>query len=130
MEGLGARLFFSPVYPETTRTGGGVLGKIGGEVVGTITLQWSDRMFWGETPQDAGYIHKLAVRPAYTGRGVGLQLLRWAEKQASVAGRRSLRLNCLASDRGLCDYYEEAGFKHIRNVIEQRGLASLYEKKL
>jgi GNAT superfamily N-acetyltransferase len=78
----------------------------------------------------AGYIHKLAVGPAYTGRGVGLQLLLWAEKQALAAGKRYFRLNCLASDRGLCDYYEKAGFKHIRNVLEQRGLASLYEKRL
>jgi ribosomal protein S18 acetylase RimI-like enzyme len=87
-------------------------------------------MFWAETPQDAGYIHKLAVRPAYTGRGIGLDLIRWAENQASTIRKRYLRLNCSASDRGLCDYYEKAGFKHIRNVLEQRGLASLYEKKL
>jgi GNAT superfamily N-acetyltransferase len=106
------------------------LGKIGGETIGTITLQWSDRMFWGEVPQDAGYIHKLAVKRAHAGREVGLQLLRWAERRALSAGKRYLRLNCLASDRGLCNYYERAGFEHVRNIIEQRGLASFYEKRL
>ena len=98
---------------------------------GTITLQWSDRIFWGEIPQDAGYVHKLAVRRAHAGRGFGLQLLRWAEEQASIAGKQYLRLNCLASDRVLCDYYyEKAGFRHVRDIVEQRGPASLYEKRL
>jgi GNAT superfamily N-acetyltransferase len=122
---------FSPqsIYKQLER-GEVYLGKIGRKIVGTITLQWSDKMFWGRTPQDAGYIHKLAVRPVYTGREVGLQLLLWAEKQAVAAGKRYLRLNCLASDRVLCDYYEKAGFKHICNVLEHRGLASLYEKTL
>jgi|SRR5438876_4305931 len=104
-------------------------GRIGGEIVGTITLQWRDKMFWAETPQDAGYIHKLAVRPAYGGKGIGLQLIRWAENQASTIRKRYLRLNCLASDRGLCDYYEKAGFKHIRDVLEQRGLAKSVRKE-
>lgn len=106
------------------------LGKIDGETVGTITLQWIDPTFWGKTASDAGYVHKLAVKRAYAGRGVGLQLLQWAENQASAAGRRYLRLNCLASDRALCHYYEKAGFKHVRNIVEPRGLASLYEKPL
>ena len=97
---------------------------------GTITLQWSDRIFWGEIPQDAGYVHKLAVRRAHAGREFGLQLLRWAEKQASIAGKQYLRLNCLSSDRALCVYYEKAGFRHVRDIVEQRGPASLYEKRL
>jgi hypothetical protein len=60
---------------------------------------------------------------------IGLQMLGWAEKQALTGGKRYLRLNCLVSDRGLSDY-EKAGFKHIRNVLEKRGPASLYEKRL
>lgn len=30
---------------------------------GTITLQWADLVFWGEQQPNAGYVHKLAVRP-------------------------------------------------------------------
>jgi len=52
------------------------------------------------------------------------------KKQASIAGKQYLRLNCLESDRVLCDYYEKAGFRHVRDIVEQRGPASLYEKRL
>jgi len=52
------------------------------------------------------------------------------KKQASSAGKKYLRLNCLASDRVLCDYYEKAGFRHVLDIVEQRGPASLYEKRL
>ena|SRR5438445_7990816 len=36
------------IYKQLER-GEAYLGKIGGEVFGTIALQWSDKMFWGDT---------------------------------------------------------------------------------
>jgi len=98
--------------------------------VGTFTLQWTDSLFWGERPADAGYIHKLAIRPSSGGKGIGLEMLKWAEAQAKSAGKRFLRLNCLAEDRKIRDYYERAGFVYRGDVVEPRGRASLYEKRL
>jgi len=97
---------------------------------GTFILQWSDSPFWGERPPDSGYIHKLAVRPDFAGRGIGREMLRWAEARAKSAGKRFLRLNCMAGDRKIRDYYERAGFTHRGDVVEPRGRASLYEKRL
>src|SRR6059036_2416969 len=97
---------------------------------GTFILQWSDSPFWGERPPDSGYIHKLAVRPDFAGRGIGREMLRWAEARAKSAGKRFLRLNCLAGDRKIRDYYERAGFTHRGDIVEPRGRASLYEKRL
>jgi len=34
---------------------------------GTVTLQWSDKKFWGDLPLDAGYVHKLAIKRSYGG---------------------------------------------------------------
>ncbi len=42
--------------------------------VGTFILQWTDSLFWGERPADAGYIHKLAIRPGSGGKGIGLEM--------------------------------------------------------
>ncbi len=74
--------------------------------------------------------HKLAIRPSSGGKGIGLEMLKWAEAQAKSAGKRFLRLNCLAEDRKIRDYYERAGFVYRGDVVEPRGRASLYEKRL
>jgi GNAT superfamily N-acetyltransferase len=106
------------------------LGLIDGEPAGTFVLQWADPLWWGEQPPDAGYIHKLAIRPAFAGRGVGLEMLRWAEAKTKSLGKKFLRLNCMAEDRKIRDYYEKAGFTHLRDVPGTKALASLYEKTL
>ena len=106
------------------------IGLVDGKPAGTITLQWSDPVFWGEQQPDSGYVHKLAVRPGYAGKKIGLEMLKWAEATARVAGKRFLRLNCLAVDRKIRDYYESARFLYKGDVAGPRAKASLYEKSL
>lgn len=48
---------------------------LGGKVVATLSLQWSDEAFWGDRPGSAGHVHALAVDRAYAGHGIGLGLL-------------------------------------------------------
>jgi GNAT superfamily N-acetyltransferase len=106
------------------------IGLVDERPAGTITLQWADLIFWGEQQPDSGYVHKLAVRPAYAGRKIGLEMLKWAESAARKAGKKFLRLNCLAEDRKIRDYYERAGFLYKGDVEGPRAKASLYEKSL
>lgn len=103
---------------------------VDGKPAGTLTLQWSDPMWWGERQQDSGYVHKIAVRPAYAGQSIGREMLKWAETAARKAEKMFLRLNCLAVDRKIRDYYERAGFVYISDVAGPKGIASLYEKGL
>ena len=104
------------------------IGLIDDEPAGTLTLQWSDPMWWGERQPDSGYVHKIAVRPAYAGQSIGREMLKWAEASARKANKKFLRLNCLAADRKIRDYYERAGFAYITDVAGPKGMASLYEK--
>jgi GNAT superfamily N-acetyltransferase len=106
------------------------LARIGNDVVGTITLQWSDPVFWNGASPDAGYIHKFAVVRAYAGRKIGEEMLRWAEKQALMAGRKYLRLDCLASNSKIRAYYEKAGYTYKGDASPAGWRASLYEKPL
>ncbi len=106
------------------------LARLGEEVVGTVTLQWEDQPFWGNTPPDAGYIHKLAIKRAFAGRGLGLEILEWAEAQARRAGKRFLRLDCIADNPRIREYYERVGFIHRGDLDHSGWKASLYEKKL
>lgn len=98
--------------------------------MGTITLQWSDALFWPKARSDAGYVHKLALRRKYLRRGFGLQMLRWAENVSKAAGKKFLRLDCLAENSKIRSYYENLGFIHQGDVEIQDWKASLYQKYL
>lgn len=106
------------------------IALVDGKPAGTVTLQWNDLTFWGERDPDSGYVHKLAVRPVYAGRKIGVEMLRWAEASARVAGKKFLRLNCLAEDRKIRDYYERAGFLYKGDVVGPKAMTTLYEKAL
>ncbi len=88
--------------------------------VGTFTLLWSDELFWPGATREAGYIHRLAVRRE--ARGLGLELLKMAERVTVARGRKLLRLDCFSGNDALCGYYERAGFVR-RGDIEVDGRA-------
>ncbi len=106
------------------------LAKLGNETVGTITLQWSDPVFWDGASPDAGYVHKFTVRRAYSDRKLGEAMLQWAEGQASRRGKNYLRLDRLSNNRKIREYYERAGFVHKGDASPLGWRASLYEKRL
>ena len=65
------------------------LAQLRGRAVGTLALQWSDEETWGDVPADAGYVHGLAIRREFAGKGLGRELLRWAEERTSVLFRKN-----------------------------------------
>jgi GNAT superfamily N-acetyltransferase len=82
--------------------------------VGTFTLQWSDELFWPGAAEQAGYIHRIAVRR--DARGLGIELLKFAERVTAETGRKLLRLDCFAGNAALFSYYERAGFMRVADV--------------
>jgi GNAT superfamily N-acetyltransferase len=100
----------------------------GADAVGTFSLQPSDPVLWGERPADAVYLHGLAVRRTH--RGLGRELLAWAERAAAAAGKRYLRLDCNAGNPRLCAYYRDAGFLHVGDRLAEDWSASLFEKRV
>jgi ribosomal protein S18 acetylase RimI-like enzyme len=105
------------------------LARLDGETVATFALLWSDPTFWGERPNDAGYVHALAVRRAHAGRGLGGRLLEWAEEQVADADRRYLRLDCRAENGELRRYYECHGFEPRGEVAVDDFTSALYERR-
>jgi ribosomal protein S18 acetylase RimI-like enzyme len=106
------------------------LALLDGKPVGIFALQWSDRETWGNVPDDAGYVHGLAIRRDFAGMGLGLEMLRRTEHMVYRAKRECLRLDCVADNEALNEYYRRAGFGY-RGRAVIRGLAvSLYEKRV
>jgi len=110
------------------------LSNFEGSVVGTLRLQWSDPDMWPGIENDAGYVHGFAVRREWAGRLIGRRLLQWAEMQIAAAGRTYLRLDCVAHNKALCQYYERAEFRS-RGQVESvwgksRTLHQRFEKQV
>jgi GNAT superfamily N-acetyltransferase len=99
------------------------------ETVGTITLQWADVPFWGEQPPEAGYIHRLAIRRAHGGQGVGRQMIEWAAEKTKAQGRWKLRLDCTQSGE-LHQYYRSLGFVPVGEVTLRGLRCTLFERSL
>ena len=98
--------------------------------VGTVTVQWSDPAFWGEQPDDAGYIHKLAVMRSVAGQQIGAQMVSWAEELIKQKGRPYARLDCHADNPAINRFYQAAGYQ-LRGLITVQDVPlNLYEKPL
>jgi ribosomal protein S18 acetylase RimI-like enzyme len=111
------------------RRGDFYVALLDGEPVATLALQWADPAFWGDQPDDAGYVHGLAVRRTHGGRGLGAMLLDWAEAEVGARGREFLRLDCLAENRALRRYYEEQGFEPRGEVAVDDFVAMRFERR-
>src|SRR5689334_22935387 len=66
-------------------------------------------VYRGERPDDAGYIHNLAITRAATGQHVGVQLLDWSERLISERGRPYARLDCHAANPTINRFYQSTG---------------------
>ena len=84
----------------------------------------------GDVPGDAGYVHGLAIRRDFAGKGLGREFLRWAEDRVAASGKKYLRLDCAAENRALNEYYRRAGFSYRGEALVWGLEVSLYEKKV
>ena len=88
--------------------------KADGEIAAVMILEPEDPVFWPEYPEgEAAYIHKLAVRRAYAGRGAPAALVDYAAPLALTQGRWRLRLDC---DAPLAAFYQKLGFLKVDEI--------------
>ncbi len=111
------------------------VAEFDGVVVATLTLQWHDPRFWGDVGAErAGYVHRLAVRRSCAGRGLGYQLLNWADEQVQAKGGTWLRLDVATDNGRLRRHYDAARFVHCRDVegedVSPDGTAKLWRTSL
>ncbi|WP_042220446.1 GNAT family N-acetyltransferase [Oceanobacillus manasiensis] len=88
-----------------------------------------DVQLWGQRKDQAYYIHRLAVDNHYTGRDIGRDLLFWLE-ESIVGAEATLRLDCIANNSALNNFYRQVGFTYIGNALADGDSFSLYEKHL
>ena len=104
------------------------VARIGREIVGTLTLGWSDESVWGEQEQGAGYVHRFAVTRAWKGHRIGETMLDWAGDHCALAGKPFLRLDTMSSNKKLCTYYERLGFVFQGINLVPRWKPAMYQR--
>jgi protein-tyrosine phosphatase len=100
-----------------------------GPPVGTLRFEWSGMPLW-PAEADAGYIHTMAVSPAFKGRQVGQQMLEWAIQHIRGRGKAIARLDCMSNNPRLRAYYESAGFLYRGDGVSGPYQLALYELAL
>ncbi|MDJ1472961.1 GNAT family N-acetyltransferase [Cytophagaceae bacterium DM2B3-1] len=102
----------------------------GTTIVATFRLLTSDPAFWGEDDASALYLHTLAVARTAQGQSIGTQILDWVTAKAQSDNKSLFRLDCLANNPFLVNYYAKYGFQCVRKKWVQESEYVLYEKKL
>jgi GNAT superfamily N-acetyltransferase len=84
-----------------------------GVAAGVVRFQLEDQLFWPDVPLgESAYIHRLAVRRQFAGRGVSTAILSWAAERTRSLRRDWLRLDCDAARPKLRTVYERFGFRY------------------
>ncbi len=116
---------------EEVRAGSFILAETDGEAAGTLKLQPRDELFWPDICQEESFfVHRLAVRRVFAGKGVSAALLHFAVAKARGLGRRFLRLDCEEARAKLRRFYEQFGFRHHSNRQVGPYFVSRYEFEL
>lgn len=89
-----------------------------------------DRRIWGEDLEPAGYVHRLTVRRAYGGQGIGARLLRFAEHLTAARGVSRFRLDCMANNGKLNEFYSGEGYTYKGRYESGKWQANRYERLL
>jgi Acetyltransferase (GNAT) family len=80
---------------------------VGNDAAGVFKFQTEDKLFWPDVPVDEScFIHRVAVRRNYAGKGICSAMIDYAKAATEVIGRRFLRLDTDATRPKLRAVYE------------------------
>ena len=80
------------------------------EIVAVVEINSIPEGLWGNDLTSALYVHKLAIRRKVSNQNLGGKILKLIEEMAVQQGVKYLRLDCIACNAKLRQYYETYGF--------------------
>jgi GNAT superfamily N-acetyltransferase len=108
-----------------------LLVERGGQDAACVAVRWADP-FWESVGADgqAAWVHSLAVRRAFSGRGLGKALLAFVESMAKAQRKGFCRLDVLDANARLKAYYAALGYRERDSKPFQDRTLRLMEKTL
>lgn len=96
--------------------------KTKGVCIGTITIDKQqesvfDKVDWKNKTDKFLVIHRIAVFPTWQKKGIGKELIEFAEKFAKDNNLKSIRLDVASSSEHLIKLYESIGYAHTGNIL-------------
>jgi GNAT superfamily N-acetyltransferase len=80
------------------------------EKLGGFILLDRDEAGWPGRDEPAYYLHKLVLRPEFSGHGFAEKAIEWAAGFAAAKGKEFLRLDYYEDRPGLAELYARCGF--------------------
>ena len=103
------------------------IAYLDGVPMGCMVILDKDNYFWPEIPKGASlYIHKLAVKRAYAGRGFALEMIDYVKSLSMERGCGEVRLDCRSYKDKLRRLYESAGFALVKEAVVGDYSAAFY----
>lgn len=99
-----------PKIKESVSSGNYYYATINDKVSVVVELLYKPEEIWNFDNCKATYIHKLAVSREFSGREIGRSILTEIVKNELAKGTLSIRLDCVAANSRLRQYYEAFGF--------------------
>ena len=101
-----------------------------GRLLGHIRFEYEAGGVWLDNPTDTAYVRGLVIANEVRGQGVGAALLDWAQEYARAKRCARLRLDCMAENGRLRQYYADYGFLFLEESRNGRYVAALFERML
>ena len=104
--------------------------EIGNKLAAVIEIRSAPEEIWQNDEAEALYIHKLAICRKYAGSGLGQNIITLIKSKAKRQDINYLRLDCVAHNNKLREYYESCEFK-LKGIVEAGEVnLALYEHKI
>jgi hypothetical protein len=89
-----------------------------------------DKELWGEEGhENSVYLHRLNINRAAAGKNLGEEIVRWASSGIHFPGKDRIRLDCIANNPKLNDFYKNScGYAFKGTAVNPIGEFNLYEK--
>ncbi len=107
-----------------------VVRGIDGRLLAHIRFDYEAGSVWHNNPIDTAYVRGLVIANEMRGQGLGANLLAWAQGHARKRDCDRLRLDCLAANGRLRQYYSDCGFTYLGEGRHSRYVAALFEMML
>jgi ribosomal protein S18 acetylase RimI-like enzyme len=82
-----------------------IVAKVGGQISGYVLVLYRSN-------SDLARMYSIGVAPQFRRRGLARLLAAAAETAAKRRGRRAIRLEVRADDRGAVRFYQSSGYQH------------------
>lgn len=112
--------------PKAIERGEVYLAEIDKKPAGMFVLwdeqsEW-DKGLWGkDSSKDHYYLHRITVARSFHGMGLGIDLVKAAIEIARKENKKQLRLDCIATNNFLNQFYPSCGFTFIKTVYNHPG---------